>query len=172
MKNLQFILHENVDSLVLRESPVSTLGYKFEIGGEQYGEYITIEKPFVEVADVIDGINQLAKTLVLAQENVKVEKACKREPIKKTSSQELKETVPYMLSGDYKERFKAEYQQTKIRYERLKAFNNKIEAAELMGIEAPKHDCPLSLLRDQQRAMGEYLHFLELRANIEGVDIN
>ena len=38
---------------------------------------------------------------------------------------ELKDTVEMMNSTDYKERFKAEYHQTKIRYERLKAFNNK-----------------------------------------------
>lgn len=35
---------------------------------------------------------------------------------------ELKDTVDGMLSTDYKERFVAEYQQTKIRYEKLKSF--------------------------------------------------
>ena len=35
---------------------------------------------------------------------------------------ELKETVEGMTSPDYKERFKAEYRQTKIRYEKLKHF--------------------------------------------------
>ena len=34
---------------------------------------------------------------------------------------EFKDTVDMMLSDDYKERFKAEYYQTKERYERLKA---------------------------------------------------
>ena len=42
---------------------------------------------------------------------------------------ELKDTVAQMESSDYKERFIAEYMQTKIRYEKLKAFNTKIEAA-------------------------------------------
>ena len=36
---------------------------------------------------------------------------------------ELKETTKLMTSTDYKERFVAEYWQTKIRYEKLKAFN-------------------------------------------------
>lgn len=85
---------------------------------------------------------------------------------------EMKETVRMMLSYDYKERFIAEYLQTKERYERLKKFNNKIEAARRTGKEEPKHDCPLSLLREQQRAMGEYLHILEVRAEIEEIDLN
>ena len=90
---------------------------------------------------------------------------------------EFKDTVKSMLNEDYKERFKAEYYQTKIRYERLKAFNNKIEAARateyniLKKAEMPTHDCPEDLLRHQQSVMGEYLHILEVRAVIEGIDL-
>lgn len=86
-------------------------------------------------------------------------------------------TVEGMLSPDYKERFIAEYQQTKMRYEKLKAFCNRIEAAEMtahkgaLGVEMPKHDCPLELLREQQFNMGKYLHCLEIRAVIEGIDL-
>lgn len=89
----------------------------------------------------------------------------------------LQETVTMMNSADYKERFKAEYYQTKIRYEKLKAFNNKIEASEITHygctkqIEMPKHDCPSDLLRQQQSVMGEYLHLLEVRAVIEGIEL-
>lgn len=86
---------------------------------------------------------------------------------------ELKETVEMMNSDDYKERFKAEYYQTKIRYEKLKAFNNKIEAATMACtnplVKMPKHDCPSEILRKQQSIMGEYLHILEVRAEIEGI---
>lgn len=91
----------------------------------------------------------------------------------------LEQTVDLMNSKDYKERFVAEYWQTKIRYEKLKTFNTKIEAAqrtnyniERKRVEEPKHDCPSDLLRDQQRIMGEYLHILEVRAVIEDVDLN
>ena len=88
---------------------------------------------------------------------------------------ELEATVPLMLSDDYKARFVAEYRQTKYRYERLKAFCNRIEAARMTPerdeIEEPKHDCPLELLRAQQRAMGEYLHTLEIRAVIEQIEL-
>lgn len=82
---------------------------------------------------------------------------------------ELKDTITSMQSEDYKERFKAEYYQTKIRYEKLKDFNNRIEAAQLTCKKEPEHDCPLHLLQGQQRSMGEYLHILELRAKIEGI---
>lgn len=100
----------------------------------------------------------------------------------------LADTAAGMNSPDYKERFKAEYIQTKIRYERLKAFNTRIEAArraaEFMNfhvvnpplntdakVAMPQHDCPDDLLREQQSVMGEYLHILEVRAVIEGVDL-
>lgn len=89
---------------------------------------------------------------------------------------ELRETVEMMNSADYKERFKAEYYQTKIRYEKLKTFNTKIEAADRTiyqhnKVEMPKHDCPDELLRQQQSVMGEYLHLLEVRAVIEGIEL-
>lgn len=87
---------------------------------------------------------------------------------------ELKNTIEGMTSTDYKERFKAEYQQTEIRYTKLRNFCDKIEAYERFGVaeNVPMHDCPLELLREQQRHMGEYLHILELRAIIEGIDLN
>ena len=89
---------------------------------------------------------------------------------------ELKNTAALMNSDNYKERFKAEYYQTKIRYEKLKAFNTRIEAAHRTrgcenAINEPKHDCPPELLREQQALMGQYLHTLEVRAVIEGIDL-
>ena len=91
---------------------------------------------------------------------------------------DLREPVEQMTSADYKERFKAEYWQTKIRYEKLKAFNTRIEAANAVShetkrtiVEMPEHDCPEWVLREQQTLMGNYLHMLEIRALIEGIDI-
>lgn len=83
----------------------------------------------------------------------------------------LAETADLMKSDNYKNRMIAEYHQTKIRYEKLKDFCNRIEAAQLTAKEEPRHDCPFGMLRDQQRAMGEYLHILEVRAIIEGVEL-
>lgn len=83
----------------------------------------------------------------------------------------LEDTSVLMTSEDYKNRFVAEYAQTKIRYEKLKNFCNRIEAAMLTGSKEPDHDCSLELLRSQQRIMGEYLHILEIRAVIEEVEL-
>lgn len=83
---------------------------------------------------------------------------------------ELQDTIDGMNSSDYKERFIAEYQQTNIRYNKLKNFCDKIELSEVHGFgESPKHDCPLSLLREQQKYMGMYLGCLEKRAIIENI---
>lgn len=88
---------------------------------------------------------------------------------------ELKDTVEMMTSEDYKERFRAEYHQTKIRYKKLKKLNTRIEAVLRMPynmpgrIEMPDHDCPEDILRDQEMCMEKYLHLLELRAEIEGI---
>ncbi len=88
----------------------------------------------------------------------------------------LKDTVEEMLSDNYKERFKAEYWQTKIRYEALRKFNTRIEASTRTTfaekkVDMPKHDCPEDILREQQSAMGNYLRLLEVRAEIEGIEL-
>lgn len=90
---------------------------------------------------------------------------------KEKNNMELKETVELMNSEDYKERFVAEYHQVKIRYEKLKNFCNKIEVETMLGKEETKHDCPLGLLREQQKYMGLYLSVLEKRALIENVEL-
>lgn len=87
-------------------------------------------------------------------------------------AKDLVDTVEGMLSTFYKERFIAEYQQLKIRYEKLDDLCKKIEIAELTKEEPPIHDCPLNLLREQRRYMGLYLYALEKRASIEGIDIS
>lgn len=80
---------------------------------------------------------------------------------------ELKDTIEMMTSDDFKERFKAEYWQTKIRYEKLHKMVVKMEAGTL-NFE-PK--CPLELLKEQKKFMGNYLYALEMRAEIEGIDL-
>ena len=84
---------------------------------------------------------------------------------------ELKDTAKGMESGDYRERMLAEWQQTRIRYEKLKDFCNRIEAAARTGAEPPEHCCPLGLLQDQQKYMGLYMKMMEIRAVIEDVEL-
>ncbi len=86
---------------------------------------------------------------------------------------ELKDTIEFMNSKDYKERFVAEYLQTKIRYEKLKKFNQRITVGQMRGLEKfePEHDCPLNLLLKQQQIMRQLLDILEQRAIIEDIDL-
>lgn len=80
---------------------------------------------------------------------------------------ELKDTVDLMNSEDYNDRLKAEYLQTKIRYDKLHKMLVK-RAAGTLDFE-PK--CSVALLSEQKRYMGEYLRVLETRAEIEGVSL-
>lgn len=79
---------------------------------------------------------------------------------------ELRDTVALMNSEDYKERFKAEYIQTRIRYEKLHDMIVRYDAGTLDF----KPRCPLAILKDQAAAMGRYLYCLEVRAQMEGID--
>ena len=80
---------------------------------------------------------------------------------------ELKDTIEMMTSEDYKERFKAEYLQTKIRYEKLHKMLVKNTAGKLEF--TPK--CPPYVLQTQANSMRQYLEQLEVRAEIEGVNL-
>ena len=81
---------------------------------------------------------------------------------------ELKDTVELMNSEDYKERFKAEYLQAKIRYDKLDAMTVKYEAGTLNFTPS----CQLELLKEQKKYMGNYIRTLRIRAEIEKIDLN
>lgn len=87
---------------------------------------------------------------------------------------ELKDTVELMISKDYKERFKAEYYQLKIRYEKLQMFINKIKVCAYNEFHdlMPEHDCPVDLLEEQLNYMKYYLDILQQRAFAENIDLN
>lgn len=73
---------------------------------------------------------------------------------------------------DWKERLKIEYLQTKERYEKLKAYNNKLEVQQMTGKLIDNIDVQSKmLLKRQQTAMGEYLHILELRAALAEINL-
>lgn len=80
---------------------------------------------------------------------------------------ELKDTIELMTSDDYKDRFKAEYYQTKIRYGKLHKMLIKKEA----GTLSFNPTCNAATLMTQKRNMGEYLKSLEIRAEIEGIEL-
>ena len=67
-------------------------------------------------------------------------------------------------SSTYQDRFFGEYLETKIRYVKLHKMLVKAEAHKLDFTP----DCPLELLMQQKRSMGDYLHAMEVRAEYEG----
>lgn len=81
---------------------------------------------------------------------------------------ELNDTIELMKSSDYKERFKAEYFQVKIRLNKLIEMLNKWNNGELTFT-------PVSTkitLELQKKAMLDYISVLETRANMEGIDLS
>ena len=81
---------------------------------------------------------------------------------------DLKSTVNIMLDKDYKTRFIAEYWQVKNRYNGLHKMLVKYD----VGTLDFKPSCSYDLLAKQAKAMGEYLYYLECRAEIEKVDLD
>ena len=80
---------------------------------------------------------------------------------------QLKDTIEMMTSEDFKERFKAEYNQVKIRYDKLDEIIVKYEAGTLNFTPL----CSLELLKEQKKYMGCYIRCLKIRAEIEGIDL-
>lgn len=81
---------------------------------------------------------------------------------------ELNYTIEMMDSTDYKERFKAEYYQLKIRYEKLMKMIEQWDNNQLSS----NPTCPRSIYSLQTKAMYDYLAVLEVRAAIEGIELN
>ena len=77
----------------------------------------------------------------------------------------LSDTVEMMSSSDYKERFKAEYDQLKIRFIGLLNMCGKWDRNELTF----ELTCPRSTYELQLKAMRDYLAILEMRAVMEGI---
>ena len=80
---------------------------------------------------------------------------------------ELRDTIEMMNSGDYKERFKAEYYQVVIRYQKLKSMIDKWDNDQLEFTPT----CPRSTYNMQITAMTDYIAVLEARAVMEGVEL-
>lgn len=80
---------------------------------------------------------------------------------------ELRDTIEMMNSKDYKERFKAEYYQVVIRYQKLKSMLDKWDNDQLEFTPT----CPRSTYNMQIAAMTDYIAVLEARAVMEGVEL-
>ncbi len=80
---------------------------------------------------------------------------------------ELKDTIVMMESSDYKERFKAEYYQLIIRYNKLEEFVSKHENNSLDF----EPSCSIEVLRGQLLNMWGYRNSLIRRSEIEGISL-
>lgn len=80
----------------------------------------------------------------------------------------LLDTVEMMNSEDYKERFRAEYFQLKLRMSGLSSMLVKYKNGELNFTPS----CSYDLLNGQYKSMDMYASYLEERAIIENIDLN
>lgn len=79
----------------------------------------------------------------------------------------LDATIPLMQSKDYRNRFVAEWAQTKIRLSKL----NRMLSRYYEGTLDFTPTCPALLLEKQSLAMQQYLDMLEIRAEIERIKL-
>ena len=80
---------------------------------------------------------------------------------------ELERIIELMKSEDYKDRFKAEYYQLEDRATKLGNMLEKYKAGTLNFTPS----CSYELLNSQLKAMNEYLKYLMIRADIEGIKL-
>lgn len=70
-------------------------------------------------------------------------------------------------NATWQERMKREYHETKERYEKL----NRLLVKHAAGTLDFTLKCPIELLKAQREHMSDYLYTLEIRAEIEGVNL-
>ena len=80
---------------------------------------------------------------------------------------ELERLIELMKSEDYKDRFRAEYYQLEDRMDKL---SNMLEIYKAGTLDFTP-SCSYELLNNQLKAMNEYLLYLTIRAEIEGIEI-
>ena len=80
---------------------------------------------------------------------------------------ELERLIELMKSEDYKDRFRAEFYQLEDRIDKL---SNMLEIYKAGTLDFTP-SCSYELLNSQLKAMNEYLLYLKIRAEIEGIEI-
>ena len=79
----------------------------------------------------------------------------------------LEEIFELCKSNDYKERTRGEYYFVKDKYNKLHAMIIRREAGKIDFTP----NCPIEQWEAQEKAMGEYLHQLVIKANIENIQL-
>jgi len=85
------------------------------------------------------------------------------------SQETLADTIPYMLSNDWKERFIGEYKQLRMRIDALDKRIDRIEEGKVLYPNFIPID--LDTLKDQQNEMYAYIATLKKRASIYDIDL-
>ena len=80
---------------------------------------------------------------------------------------ELERLIELMKSEDYKDRFRAEFYQLEDRIDKL---SNMLEIYKAGTLDFTP-SCSYELLNNQLKAMNEYLLYLTIRAEIEGIEL-
>lgn len=80
---------------------------------------------------------------------------------------QLSDTVDMMLSSDYRERFRAEYLQTRIRKDKLASLIKMNAEGKLDFVPT----CPIALLIEQYHVMSKLCSIYEERARIEEISL-
>lgn len=124
-----------------------------------------------------NGITKETEKIIKKKDEIEIEKACESlaEMVvnalfpEENALHPKKKQAPDCVGvpDTWQERMKREYHETKERYEKLHRMITKYEA----GVLEFTPTCPIELLKQQKRHMGEYLHDLEIRAEIEGVNL-
>ncbi len=118
--------------------------------------------PSPELKRLLEEKERLEKVSFVKLKGVdKMKKQCEIKEIR------LKDTAKLMKSKNYKKRFKAEYWQLKIRYEKLETTIARYD----YGMLDFELTCPTNILHEQLKAMRGYMDILKLRAEKENIQL-
>lgn len=125
------------------------------------------ENDVKKIKDALESMKDVVSKIPDTQYAMPVKQGVLTDNKKNDLETELHDIIGLMCSKDYKDRFKAEYLQLKMRYNKLHKMVVKYEAGKLDF----KPSCDIELLKKQKTAMGNYLYCLEVRAQVEGIDL-
>ena len=125
------------------------------------------ENDVKKIKEALESMKNVVSKIPDSQYTMPVKQGVITDNKKNDIETELHDIIGLMCSEDYKDRFKAEYLQLKMRYNELHNMVVKYEANKLDF----KPSCDIELLKKQKAAMGNYLYCLEVRAQVEGIDL-
>jgi hypothetical protein len=145
------------DKVRIKDSKFLKREYQTQLAYAIY-EGIKLEGTVVDIHEFSNGKN-----------TIRLDSGCyywSEDSLERIDEMELKDTVEMMLSSDYKERFKAEYYQLKIRHDKLqKMVENWYKLKFTPTCSYGTYVCQLS-------AMEDYIAILKSRAEQEGIKLD